>query len=694
VSAAGLAQFSLLYGFLAILSAPIALLVSEHARKVSLFTVTRWDLILPVIALLMSIVVPVVLKWTLIGRFEAGTYPLWGSYYCRWWIVRKALEFSPMHMLAGSPLFAIYARLLGARISDGAHVGTAQLHLPDLIEIGDEANVGYEVELQTFVVEEGWLHQSPIRIDARAYIGTKAVLMPGVTIGTEARVSEQSLVTRDQVIGAGESWSGSPASRSANRDALLDRMEAHAAPGSTASPLLWFGYSLAFVILELLPLVIAAPGVLVIALADRMGGRPWALAATPVAGLAFVLTACFIVAAGKRMVMPRATPGFYRATSWFGLRKYIADKLMQVSLTLTNTLYATLYVVPFLRVLGARIGPRSEISTVSHIDPDLLVLGSETFVADLAAIGSATYHAGNVALERTVIGDRTFIGNASVVRSHTHLPENCLIGVQSVAPAETPQPGTSWLGSPAMYLPRRQSCEGFGESVTYRPPARLVAYRYFVEFFRIVLPPALLYVLGTSVTIAALQLVTRVSPTALAALMPALYFATAFTITTFVAAVKWAVVGKYRPRIEPLWAPFVRHTEFITGLYESVVVPVLAGLLTGTPLIAPLLRGFGVSVGRRVWLETSFMTEFDLVHVEADAAIGRAASLQTHLFEDRVMKMSKLQVGAGASVGSRAVVLYDATVGERTHLDALSLAMKGESLPPSSDWCGIPAKLQ
>ena len=72
--------------------------------------------------------------------------------------------------------------------------------------------------------------------------------------------------------------------------------------------------------------------------------------------------------------------------------------------------------------------------------------------------------------------------------------------------------------------------------------------------------------------------------------------------------------------------------------------------------------------------------------------IGGTTSLQTHLFEDRVMKMSTVTVGAGCTVGSRAVVLYDAELGAGAELDALSLAMKGEVLPAGSRWRGIPAR--
>ena len=97
------------------------------------------------------------------------------------------------------------------------------------------------------------------------------------------------------------------------------------------------------------------------------------------------------------------------------------------------------------------------------------------------------------------------------------------------------------------------------------------------------------------------------------------------------------------------------------------------------------------SLDHPIFLDTTNLTEFDLVEVGDDAAIGETTSLQTHLFEDRVMKMSTVKIGAASSVGSRSVILYDAEVGTGASLEALSLVMKGETLPAGSRWRGIPA---
>ena len=40
-----------------------------------------------------------------------------------------------------------------------------------------------------------------------------------------------------------------------------------------------------------------------------------------------------------------------------------------------------------------------------------------------------------------------------------------------------------------------------------------------------------------------------------------------------VVALKWILVGRYRPRAAPMWTPFVWLSEAVTNLYESLAVP-------------------------------------------------------------------------------------------------------------------------
>jgi non-ribosomal peptide synthetase-like protein len=177
-----------------------------------------------------------------------------------------------------------------------------------------------------------------------------------------------------------------------------------------------------------------------------------------------------------------------------------------------------------------------------------------------------------------------------------------------------------------------------------------------------------------------------------ALLSPLIAATCAAAVIGYCAAVKNNLIGAYGKRVEPLWSKYVRRAELVTGLYEAAAVPVGLGLLIGTPLLPPTLRWFGMRIGRRAWIGTTYVTEFDLVEIGDDASVGVEASLQTHLFEDRVMKMSNVAIGSGASVGNRAIVLYDSVVDRDVAMDSLSLLMKGEHLAVGTHWGGIPAQ--
>ena len=160
----------------------------------------------------------------------------------------------------------------------------------------------------------------------------------------------------------------------------------------------------------------------------------------------------------------------------------------------------------------------------------------------------------------------------------------------------------------------------------------------------------------------------------------------------FTVALKWVVIGRYRPSEHPLWSPFVWRTELVSAVHEHLASLFFVGLLEGTPFAACYFRLLGSKVGKRVFMNTGEFTEFDLVNIGDDVALNEDCTIQTHLFEDRVMKMSNIQIGPRCSVGGMAVVLYDSRMEEGSTLSDLSLLMKGEELPADTIWEGIPAR--
>ncbi|GAC1365478.1 MAG: non-ribosomal peptide synthetase [Ktedonobacteraceae bacterium] len=638
-----------------------------------------------------SFLLPIVAGRLLMAGVRPGLYPLWGATYVRWWLYRRILALAPLFIFAGTPLLPPYLRLLGARVGRHCHLGASKFGLPMFLEIGEGVSMGYGVQLQPYEVHSGWLRLGPIHIGRNSFIATNGVVLAGAWIGSNVSIAEQTLVPQDHVISTNEHWSGSPAKRQQGPPALLNFIAARA-DGRPWPFSVLLGFASGVALLALFTAFTAVPSFILISVTTQRAGILWGIASTALAGPLFVLTTCLLAIVGKRLVLPRVQAGIYSVRSGFGVRKWLNDQLMAMSLSFTNTLYSTLYLAPFLRLLGARIGRWAEVSTVAHIDPTMLVIGNESFVADIAVIAPAVFHYGSVALAPSTIGNRSFVGNGALVPLATQLGDNCLLGVYSVPPAQQVEAGTSWLGSPAIFLPRRQESQSFEDGLTYHPRPSLVALRLFIEFFRVTLPATITTLTLFLAEEATHRLAGILAPPILLLLIPLLIMGAGFAATLLVVILKWIIVGRYRPRVEPLWSVFVRRSELITALYEAVVVPLFVGFLTGTPWIAPILRLLGSRIGKRVWLDTTYLTEFDLVEVGDDAAIGDTTSLQTHLFEDRVMKMSIVKVGAGSSIGSRSVVLYDAEIGPGASLDSLSLAMKGEILPAGSRWRGIPAR--
>jgi non-ribosomal peptide synthetase-like protein len=123
-----------------------------------------------------------------------------------------------------------------------------------------------------------------------------------------------------------------------------------------------------------------------------------------------------------------------------------------------------------------------------------------------------------------------------------------------------------------------------------------------------------------------------------------------------------------------------------------MVYPLLVNMFLGTTYAPCFFRLMGSKIGKKVYMETTEITEFDLVHIDDNVCLNQLSTMQTHLFEDRVMKMSDLYIKRNCSVGAMSVVLYDATMEEGSSIDALSLVMKGETIPSNTKWEGSPAK--
>ena len=452
-------------------------------------------------------------------------------------------------------------------------------------------------------------------------------------------------------------------------------------------------------LLPLAAVIPIAPGLIAMIELDWRTSDYTYMALSPVLALAYVIAMCLLTIVVKWALLGRVKPGRYSLWSFFYVRFWFVRQLGLLALELLHPLYATLYVKPWYRALGAKVGKRAEVSTATSVVHDLIDIGEESFVADGVVFGAPRAEAGVLDLQSTRIGKRSFIGNSGLLPTGADVGDEVLICVLSKPPEPTAgaagalETGSTWFGSPAIRLPRRQSFAVFDEGARFRPSKRLIATRLAIEYVRITLSLTVFIALFSAVLSITGDLSNlRHGALWIALAFPFLYVWFAVAAGAFVIALKWLVIGRYEETTAPLWSLFVWKTELVTSTYENLVVPLLLEPLRGTPWINVYLRLMGCHIGKRVFTDTTDITEQDLVRIGDDAALNENAGLQTHLFEDRVMKVSGVDIGARATVGSLAIVLYDAVIEDDAQLGDLSVLMKGERLPAGTSWEGSPAR--
>jgi non-ribosomal peptide synthetase-like protein len=635
-------------------------------------------------------------KWLVIGRMKEGDYPLWGAYYFRWWFVKTMQRLLPAQFLNGTPLYPSYLRMLGMKIAADAQVSDFSFGAEDLITIGSDASLSSQTSLNNAFVEDGMLKLRKITIGGHAYIGSSAMIDGGSIVEDWGELQDLSHLQAGKIIASGEVWKGSPAQLT-DKKSIADLPQPLPVSEFTRRKykLVFSLFILIFPFIVLLPLL---PTIITINKLDNAADDYdfTYLIGAPVLALLYIILFTAETIIITRLMQRKVKAGKYPIYSMFYVRKWFSDQMMSLSLIVLHPIYATVFVSKFFRALGAKVGKDTEISTASSVTHPLLEIGDGAFVADAVTLGEADVRGQQLILDKTTIDSFSFVGNSALIPQGYHLEGNMLIGVLSTPPDKqqmTDSKARDWFGSPAIPLPRRQESNPFPPELTIRPKRRRKLTRGLVEFIRIILPESAIICFSILFIAYGHDLLVDQPLWKIILYFPFYYLffmgIPAFLLT---AALKWLFIGKYKPQQKPMWTWKVWRSEAITSTYEALSIPFLLEYMQGTPWLPLFLRLLGVKTGRRVWMNTTDITEFDMVTICNDAALNADCGPQTHLFEDRVMKIGPVKIGARSSIGAGTIILYDSEIGDDTRIEALSLVMKGERLAPATDWTGSPVK--
>jgi len=657
------------------------------------------------LATLMEFLIAIAGKWLVAGRLKPGVYPLWGSTYFRWWLADRLVEAAPTYLLAGSSLYGWWLRLLGAKIGHDVVIGSMTVRVPELLSFGDNVSIGNAVNFENARVERGCLHLGPIALEDDAFVSSYAILEGNTRVEKRGHLEGQSALQDGMTVPENRVWNGSPARDAGAFDPSTLPPRPITSRARLAGEALFFVFGILLVAtLFFMPVF---PSFVLIDWFDERGTLPglqentivgqlmrYFVLALPASAVLIFLT-MLVSAAIRWGFLPRLTPGRSAVHSNTYCKKWLVSHIQESSLNVLHGIYATVFAPFWYRLLGAKVGRDAEISTALGVVPDMLTLGDETFIADAVMLGDEQIDGGWMTMEATVVSNRSFVGNGSYIPDGTVLPEGVLVGVHTHAPAnERMTGGDTWLGSPPIHLPAREQVSGYPEHLTYRPSPLRRLGRTLVEAFRIVAPHAVVIAVGYTVVLDLMPIAGAGHWGLVVWYMALIGLAYGIGNYLFVLAFKWLLLGRYKKRADPMWTPFVWLSEGVTNMYEGIAVPNFMRYLRGTPWLPLAFNLLGCRIGKGVYMDTTDITEFDCVHIGDHSELNALSCPQTHLFEDRVMKIDHVEIGSKVYLGPRSAVLYSAKVGDNARIGPLTLVMKGEHIPAATSWHGLPAAPQ
>lgn len=648
---------------------------------------------------------PIVAKWTLIGRWRSGAFPLWGMAYLRFWVVKTLIRTSPVRLFAGSPLHVLYLRALGARIGRGVTILSHTIPVcTDLLTVGEGTVIRKDVLMSCYRAHAGLIQTGPVTLGSDVLVSEHTVLDIETSMGDGAQLGHASSLHTGQVVPAGERRHGSPA-----QPTDVDYRTVGPADCATAKRTRYCVVQLLSLLFVYLPL---AMGGVTILLADvprlRSLLEPRTVAFTSPAfytdALATSLVVCFgAVLVGLLVVgtVPRVLHRAIRPGKVYPLYGFHYGIQRAITLITNRRFLTTLFgdssaIVHYLRYLGYDLSGVQQTGSnfgteVRHENPYLSSVGSGTMIADGLSLMNADFSSTSFRVSRTSIGTRNFLGNQIAYPAQGKTGDNCLLATKVMVPIDGPvREGVGLLGSPSFEIPRTVLRDNrfhhlqTGDELRRRLAAK---NRHNAATAGLYLLARLFhfYVI-TLITMAAVGLYPALGALAIAL---AGVLTLTFTVIYFV-LIERASTG-FKPQ-KPLYCSiyepsFWRHERF----WKMASVHYIE-VFNGTPFKNVVWRLLGARIGKRVFDDGCFFPERTLVTVGDDSTLNAGTVMQCHSQEDGAFKSDRSALGSGCTLGVGAFVHYGVTIGDGAVLAPDSFLMKGEEIPSYAQWGGNPAR--
>jgi hypothetical protein len=128
------------------------------------------------------------------------------------------------------------------------------------------------------------------------------------------------------------------------------------------------------------------------------------------------------------------------------------------------------------------------------------------------------------------------------------------------------------------------------------------------------------------------------------------------------------------------------------GMCTHVVRLLVGNPTRGTPLWGLFIRMSGARMGRRVWINSTAVSDHELLAFGDGVVVGHDVQLSGHTVEGGCVKTGTVHVGSDATIGVGAVIGIDVEIGDRCQVGALSFVPKHSRLEADATYVGIPVR--
>lgn len=428
-------------------------------------------------------------KWAIIGRYRSGKAVVFSWMFLKWWLVRRVMAVTRLYVwiFDETPMSRFWLLALGVNVGYNVSVESPLLLEPDLVHIGDDCVIEFDVQFATSEIKGGVLELRRARIGDRVKLGTRTVLLGGANVHSGSEVLPKATVDfYSSTTSCNQVLVGSPAKSNGNTSGNVWRPRT----GKIYCLCQLLGCLLQLYLMAGVVYIGTSIGVVVL---NKFG----TIGLTIYLGSLFNIIASSVwlvaVAFLHWLMIPHLQEGIVYNGTWFALRMWFMDRIFLsplFSYTSTRMLQTSSTFPWYMHLLGAKVGKKAWInhpyirvgvgkcvtvvlSTINNVFKSILQFNTLLFlptemvhIGDHCHMGMLSYFTtqrvtpNGISFHPIQINKHVSFGQRCVISNGAYLDSYTTVGAETIIPQDFMlNEGGTTFGSPPVV---------FTSNATYR----------------------------------------------------------------------------------------------------------------------------------------------------------------------------------------------------------------------------------